>query len=84
MAEIAGPGLTGMLVQLITAPTAILVDALSFLWSALMVCLIRKPEPNPAPPRGEPRTWHELAAGLRTVAGHPVQRAIARQAATGN
>jgi MFS family permease len=84
MAEIAGPGLTGMLVQLITAPTAILVDALSFLWSALMVWLIRKPEPNPAPPRGEPRTWHELAAGLRTVAGHPVQRAIARQAATGN
>jgi len=83
MAEIAGPGLTGMLVQLITAPIAILVDALSFLWSALMVWLIRKPEPIPAP-RGDSRMWHELAAGLRTVAGHPVQRAIARQAATGS
>ncbi len=83
MAEIAGPGLTGMLVQLITAPMAILVDALSFLWSALMVWLIRKPEPIAAP-RGEPHIWHELAAGLRTVAGHPVQRAIARQAATGS
>jgi MFS family permease len=35
MAEIAGRGLTGALVQLITAPMAILVDALSFLWSAL-------------------------------------------------
>jgi predicted MFS family arabinose efflux permease len=83
MAEIAGPGLTGMLVQLITAPIAILVDALSFVWSALMVWLIRKPEPIPAL-RAEPRIWHELAGGLRTVAGHPVQRAIARQAATGN
>jgi predicted MFS family arabinose efflux permease len=81
MAEIAGPGLAGMLVQLITAPIAILVDALSFLWSALMVWLIRKPEPIPAP-RGDSRILHELAAGLRTVAGHPVQRAIARQAAT--
>jgi predicted MFS family arabinose efflux permease len=83
MAEIAGPGLTGMLVQLITAPIAILVDALSFLWSALMVWLIRKPEPIPAM-RGESRIWHELAAGLRTVATHPVQRAIARQAASGS
>jgi predicted MFS family arabinose efflux permease len=48
-----------------------------------MVWLIRKPEPNPAP-RGESRLRHELAAGLRTVAAHPVQRAIARQAATGS
>ena len=83
MAEIAGPGLTGVLVQLITAPIAILVDALSFLWSAVMVWLIRKPEPIPAP-HAEPHIWHELAAGLRAVAGHPLQRAIARQAATGS
>jgi predicted MFS family arabinose efflux permease len=82
MAEIAGPGLTGVLVQLITAPMAILVDALSFLWSASMVWLIRKPEPIPAP-QAEPHLWQELAAGLRTVAGHPVQRAISRHAATG-
>jgi predicted MFS family arabinose efflux permease len=83
MAEIAGPGLTGLLVQLITAPIAILVDALSFLWSALMVWLIRKPELIPVP-QAEPRFWYDLAAGLRTVARHPVQRAIARHAVTGS
>jgi hypothetical protein len=49
MGESAGPGLTEVLVELIAAPMAILVDALSFRWSAMMVWLIRKPEPIPAP-----------------------------------
>ena len=35
IADISGPGLTGLLVQLITAPMAILLDALSFLCSAV-------------------------------------------------
>src|ERR1700685_3672216 len=43
-AEMAGPALTGVLVQAITAPRAILVDALSFLVSAFSVWTIRKPE----------------------------------------
>ena len=41
-AEIVGPGLTGLLVQLITAPVAILFDAISYLFSAGSVALIRK------------------------------------------
>src|ERR1700681_967247 len=44
-AEIAGPSLTGILVQLITAPIAILIYALSLLLSAVSVILIRKSEP---------------------------------------
>src|SRR5260370_3703807 len=47
IAEIAGPGLTGFLVQLITAPIAILFDAVSFLISALLLGAIRKREPPP-------------------------------------
>ncbi len=46
-AEIAGPGLTGILVQLITAPMAMLFDAASFVCSAISVWLVRKPEPQP-------------------------------------
>ena len=45
-AEILGPGLTGVLIQLITAPMAILFDAISYLFSAGAVALIRKPEPR--------------------------------------
>jgi predicted MFS family arabinose efflux permease len=73
LAEIAGPSLTGILVQLITAPIAILLDALSFLLSAVGVSLIRKPEPPPAPSATAP---HPIA-GLRFVFSHPLLRPIA-------
>src|SRR5438067_1253424 len=44
IAEVAGPGLAGSLVALATAPVAIVVDAASFLASALSLALIRTPE----------------------------------------
>lgn len=77
IAEIAGPGVTGVLVQLITAPIAILFDAISFLISALSVWLIRKPEA--ATRLAEPRRhWkQETMAGLRFVFTHPLLRALA-------
>lgn len=46
LAEIGGPGLGGGLVQLIGAPFAILVDAISFAVSAVSLILIRTPEPG--------------------------------------
>jgi predicted MFS family arabinose efflux permease len=52
LAEIGGPGLGGGLVQLIGAPFAILVDAVSFGVSAISLLLIRAPEP-PRPERAE-------------------------------
>jgi Na+/melibiose symporter-like transporter len=76
IAEIAGPGLTGVLVQLITAPIAILFDALSFLASAFSVCTIRKPEP-PVPPASVHHWTQETVAGLRFVFGHPLLRPTA-------
>lgn len=73
VAEIAGPSLTGLLVQLITAPIAILFDAISFLISAASVILIRKPEP----PYQAPTTTPHPIAGLRFVFAHPLLRALA-------
>ena len=81
IAEIAGPGLTGILVQLLTAPIAILLDALSFLVSALTVWLVRKPEPQVVP---TPRlhVWEELTAGMRAMAQSPIRRALAGHSGT--
>ena len=80
-AEIAGPGLTGFLVQLISAPIAILFDAISFLFSALMVGLIRKPEPTPT--RHVRKHWRtEIGVGLRFIAQQPILRALAARSAT--
>ncbi len=81
IAEIAGPGLTGILVQLLTAPIAILLDAISFLVSALTILLVRKPEPQVVP---TPRlhVWEELTAGMRAIAQSPIRRAFAGHSGT--
>ena len=72
LAEIGGPGLAGGLVQLIGAPFAILVDAISFAVSAISLVLIRSPEP-PRPARTSPtRMRHEIAEGLQLVRRHPI------------
>jgi MFS family permease len=81
IAEIAGPGLTGFLVQAITAPIAILFDALSFLASALLLAGIRKREPPP--PRRPPE--HALTAtlaGVRRIFADPMLRPLALRSAT--
>ena len=77
LAQIAGPGVGGVLVQLITAPVAILVDAGSFLASALCLRLIRIAEPAPPAGNQEQRIWHEIGEGLRLLARKPVLRAFA-------
>lgn len=82
-AQIAGPSIAGALVQAFTAPFAILVDALSFLVSALSLHTIRAPEPERSlEQRGSLR--RDLAVGLRFVRDDALQRAIAGSAATLN
>ncbi len=72
LAEIGGPGLGGALVQFITAPLAILVDAISFAVSAVSLLLIRSPEP-PRPARASgTRIREEIVEGLDLVRRHPV------------
>ncbi len=72
LAEIGGPGLAGGLVQLIGAPLAILVDAISFVVSAISLGLIRSPEP-PRPARIAPVPMRaEIAEGLELVRRHPI------------
>lgn len=74
-AELLGPLLTGVLVKVVTAPIAILLDALSFLVSATSVWAIRKAEPTPEPaPRAAPLA--EAFDGLRFIWGHPLLRAL--------
>lgn len=84
VAAIAGPGLGGALVQLITAPLAIAVDAASFGVSVLSLALIRTPEPVPAPPAQRQGVWRDIGDGLRFVRDTPLQRAIVGSAATLN
>jgi predicted MFS family arabinose efflux permease len=68
-AEVIGPLSTGVLVKLLTAPIAILLDALSYLVSAISVWAIRVKEPLRTRAAHESASA-ELLAGIRTVMGH--------------
>ena len=82
-AQLAGPGLAGVLVGAITAPYAILADALSFLASALLVVRIRAEELLPER-AAKPSMRRELAEGLRYLLGHRFWRPIAITVAISN
>jgi MFS family permease len=72
LAEIGGPGLAGGLVQLIGAPFAILVDAISFGVSAISLGLISRPEPARPTPTSITPIREEILEGLRLVRRHPL------------
>ncbi|WP_433240392.1 MFS transporter [Streptosporangium sp. CA-135522] len=82
-AGVAGPGAGGGLIQVLTAPVAVLVDAVSFLGSALFLWRIDVAEqaPDPAGRRG---LLKEIGEGLRFVATHRILRMIATSTATAN
>ena len=82
-AQIAGPGAGGVLIGAITAPYAIAVDAVSFLWSALLVGRIRAREP--VPERDENRNMlREVGEGLRYLLHDPRWRPFAAYVAIYN
>ena len=72
IAEIGGPGLAGALVQIVSAPFAILVDAVSFVVSAVTLLMIRTPEPPPPARESRTRVMHEIVEGLRIVRRHGI------------
>ncbi len=86
--QLVGPGMAGILIGILKAPFAIVLDAASFLFSALFVFGIRRPEP-PIEPHDEstgprPSMRAEIAAGMRYVTGHRWLRSIAATTGTSN
>jgi predicted MFS family arabinose efflux permease len=84
VAQVMGSGLGGTLVDLLSGPAAILLDAISFLWSALFLRWIRKPEPQPERSEDAGSMRSRIAEGLSFVTRHPVLRALAGCSAVTN
>ena len=82
MAQVAGPGLGGLLVGWLGAAFAVLVDALSFLASALLICRIRATEPSPGAADDRRGVVADIVEGLRVVLTHPILRVLAGCSAT--
>src|SRR5256886_6099354 len=71
VAQVAGPSLGGILVQTLTAPMAMLWDAVGFVVSALFIAAIRSPEAARSR-ETERSVWHEITDGLRWVRQQPI------------
>jgi MFS family permease len=85
VAQITGPGVAGALVQLVTAPLAVAVDAASFVASVICLLFIRAAEPPPVQHADGPSSiWGELREGLAVVLGNPLLRSIAGCTGTSN
>jgi predicted MFS family arabinose efflux permease len=76
-AEFMSFGISGFLVQLLSAPIAIAIDAVSFVVSALLLGTIREPEEPPPPKADREPVMAEIREGLRLVIHDPVLRAFA-------
>src|SRR5919112_189884 len=78
VAEASAFSAAGWLIQLLTAPVAMLVDALTFIASAGLVARIREPQlqttPNSAAAR--PSITSEVVEGLRAVWRQPILRGM--------
>ena len=81
IAEIGGPSLAGALVQIVSAPFAILVDAFSFVVSTISLIAIRGREvARPAQIRGA--ILREILEGLSVVRRHALLFPLAASSAT--
>ena len=79
IALIAGPSLSGALLQILTAPLAILFDAFSFVISAIFVWQIRAPEILIE--KEKRSVWSEIGEGLRFVYSNKILRPLAESIA---
>jgi MFS family permease len=75
-AEFTAFGISGFLVQVLTAPIAILLDAVSFLVSAVLLGTIRADEPPPPPAAHREAVTQEVREGLRIALRDPTLRAF--------
>jgi MFS family permease len=77
VAEFGAFSLAGWLVQWLTGPIAVLIDALSFLLSALFLGRIASTEPVPIPHGEREGMKEELLAGLRFLRGERILLTLA-------
>ena len=84
-ADLTGPGLAGAMVQLFGAPAAILVDAISYFASALLLMRMKLVEQiATSTPWSLRIIGREIAEGYRAVVAIPILRTMSFSVAAGN
>lgn len=76
-ARVIGPALGGFLIDKLTAPIAIILDGLSFFWSALWIASIKHEEPHAEAHTERRPILKEIGQGVRFVVKSSLLRPIA-------
>lgn len=77
IAEITGPASAGYLIAALGAPLAVVIDALTYVWSAVMLGRIQAVETvAPADPAKRHSKREDLRVGMKIVFEHPIVRPI--------
>ena len=76
IAEIGGPSIAGILIEIVTAPVAIVFDAISFMVSAVLIKSVRGAEPPVEAEANPPTLVRDLTIGLRAGFGHALVRPL--------
>jgi MFS family permease len=79
LSYVGGPSVGGFLVQVLSAPAALVADAASFVGSALLLARMKAPEPPPEEP-----AKGAIVAGARFILGSPIVRSALAATATIN
>jgi MFS family permease len=82
LAQVAGPSVGGALIQFLTAPVAMVADALSFVGSAFFLSRVRTTEPPVEPSTDSIRA--QLTTGLAFIFRDPIMRPTLLSAGTLN
>jgi len=75
VSRLVGPGLGGLLVQWLSAPLALLVDAVGILASGWVLSRVKPNEPEPGPSEKHP--LRDMLEGLTFIWRHPLLRTLA-------
>jgi MFS family permease len=76
VANAVGPGLAGGLIQILTAPLALIVDACSLALSAVLMLAIGSREHTPAPERRSAGIREDISRGMRPLYSDPMLRSV--------
>lgn len=77
VAQTSGPVVGGVLVSLLGAPIAVLVDAVSYVVTAIVLGRIPVAEPRRSDPMRLPHLVHDIREGLRWTYRHPTLAPLA-------
>ena len=73
---IVGPGLAGALVQVVSAPLAVIVNSITLVLSAAVLSSMRTPEPPPLADAQNRSMRSQIGEGLGLVLRHPLLRPL--------